>query len=99
MASRYEKFFDTVFNEEYNHEQKGFIKEDLKNQLTFSDDFIFEIPLIYQYRPDKIAQKVYGNPKLYWVLVYANDISDSPQGFYLGRRIRIPRFERINEVV
>jgi hypothetical protein len=60
---------------------------------------IFEIPLIYQYRPDKIASRFYGNPKLYWVLVYVNDIHNSPEGFYLGRRIRIPRVERVTEVV
>lgn len=99
MASRYEKFFYTAFNREINNNQKGLLKEDTKERLTFSDDIIYEIPIIYKYRPDRIAQKFYGDPKLYWVLVYANDISDSPEGFYHGRRIRVPRNERIIEVV
>jgi hypothetical protein len=98
-SSRYEKFFDDVFNESENHDQKGFLKNNVKQRLSFNDDLIFEIPLIYQYRPDKIASRFYGNPKLYWVLVYVNDIHNSPEGFYLGRRIRIPRVERVTEVV
>ena len=99
MASRYEKFFDDIFNSLENHNQKGFLKEDVKNRISFNDDIIYEIPLIYNFRPDRLAQKFYGNPKLYWILVYANDISDSPEGFYHGRRIRVPRAERILEVV
>ena len=99
MASRYEKFFDDVFNQLENYNQKGFLKEDVKNRISFNDDVIYEIPLIYNFRPDRLAQKFYGNPKLYWILVYANDISDSPEGFYHGRRIRVPRAERILEVV
>lgn len=99
MASRYEKFFDTVYNPNTNSLQKGFIKQDVKTSLRFSDDIIYEIPFIYNFRPDRIAQKFYGNPKLYWVLVYANDISNSPEGFYHGRKIRVPRVERITEVV
>ena len=99
MASRYEKFFDNVYNYDINHLQKGFMKEETKERLSFPDDMIYEIPLVYNFRPDKIAQKFYGNPKLYWVLVYVNEISDSPEGFYHGRKIRVPRTERINEVV
>ena len=99
MASRYEKFFETVYNSSENNKQKGFLIENARTRLSFEDDFIYEIPLIYKFRPDRMAQKFYGNPKLYWVLVYANDISDSPEGFYHGRRIRVPRVERVLEVI
>ena len=99
MASRYDKFFDNVFNKELNLSQKGFLVNDIKQRISFNDDIIYEIPLIYQYRPDRIATKFYGNPTLFWVLVYVNDISDSPEGFYFGRKIRVPRIERITEVV
>ena len=98
-ASRYERFFDNVWNEDINHHQKGLIKENTKQSLTFNDDVLYEIPLKYQYRPDRIAASFYGNPKLYWILVYANEISDSPSGFYTGRRIRVPRIERVLEVI
>lgn len=98
-TSRYERFFDDTFNRFINHSQKGLIKDNVIERLSHEDDLIYEIPLIYQYRPDRIAQKFYGNPKLYWVLVYVNEIPDSPEGFYVGRKIRVPRIERISEVV
>lgn len=99
MASRYEKFFDNAFNSNENRTQKGFLRLDTKQRISFPDDIIYEIPLIYNFRPDRIAYKFYGNPKLYWILVYANDIPDSPEGFFHGRRIRVPRIERISEVI
>lgn len=98
-TSRYVKFFDNVFNKEINGQQQGFLADDTKERLSFEDDIIYEIPLIYKYRPDRIAQKFYGNSKLYWILVYVNEIPDSPEGFEVGRRIRVPRIERITEVI
>lgn len=98
MASRYEKFFDDAWNSIESQYQKGFIKEDVKERLTSNDDILYEIPLKFQYRPDRIAANFYGNPRLFWVLVYVNSIEDSPEGFYAGRRIRVPRIERITEV-
>lgn len=99
MPSRYEKFFDDIWNSKINHHQKGLIDTDVKETLTFNDDIIYEIPLKYEYRPDRIASAFYGDPKLFWVLVYVNEISDSPAGFYSGRKIRIPRVERILEAL
>jgi hypothetical protein len=98
-SSRYEKFFDTVFNEEINNFQKGFTVENLKERISFSDDIIYEIPLIYNFRPDRIAKQFYGNSRLYWVLVYANNIENSPEGFFSGRKIRVPKPEKILEVI
>lgn len=97
--SRYVNFFYNAFNEDLNHTQKGFVMENIKERLSFPDDIIYEIPLIYKHRPDRIAQQFYGNPKLYWILVYINDIFDSPEGFEVGKKIRVPRLERITEVI
>ena len=63
MASRY-KFFKDVFSEEINNLIKGFPVEDLEKKFTFENDRYFTIDLKYQYRPDLIATKLYGNPKL-----------------------------------
>lgn len=98
-SSRYEKFFDTVFNEEINNFQKGFAVEDFKERISFDDDVIYEIPLIYNFRPDRIAKQFYGNPKMFWILVYANNIENSPEGFFAGRKIRVPRTERVLEAI
>lgn len=99
MAKSRYKFFDTVYNEEIAHTQKGLAAFDIKELFKSSNDILFTIPIDYQYRPDLIAKQFYGNPRLFWVLVYVNEINDSPQGFTEGRTIRIPRVERVLELV
>lgn len=88
-TSRY-TFFDDVWNDDIQHTQKGFLSLNLINQLKDENSILYEIPLSEQYRPDLIANKFYGSGKYYWVLVYANDINNSPQGFEVNRRIKVP---------
>lgn len=95
--SRY-KYFDDVWNDNINHAQKGTATVDFQELLQFDDDILYTVTLEDQYRPDNIARNFYGDPKLFWVLVYANNIEDSPEGFYTGRVIRIPRVERVLEL-
>ena len=93
------KFFENVSSDYANNDIKGFPKESLHDLFTFDDDLFITIDTKYQYRPDLIANNVYGNPKLYYILVYANNINDSPEGFYSGRQIRVPRFENIVSLI
>jgi len=87
--SRYD-FFETVWNEDIQHTQKGFIDNDFIQKLKEADSVPYQIPLSERYRPDLIAKKFYGTGKLYWVLVYVNDINNSPEGFEVNKVIRIP---------
>lgn len=96
--SRYRFFYD-VFNEDENHSQKGLMEQDIKALFSDATDIIYSIPIEEEYRPDLIAKRFYGNPKLFWVIVYANSISDSPEGFYATRTIRVPRYEKVNELI
>ena len=96
--SRY-KFFDNAWNDDLNHYQKGMPTTNIGELFQTQKDIIYTIPLEYQYRPDLIAKKFFGNAKLYWVLAYVNEMSDCPEGFYTGRIIRIPTYERILELV
>lgn len=98
MAKTRYRYFDTIWNSDLNHSQKGMPSVNLKNTFSGSDDIIFEIPLEFQYRPDLIANKFYGDPTLYWVLVYVNNISNSPEYFSQGVTIRVPQFARIIEL-
>lgn len=98
MPSRY-NFFDTVWNNDLNHNQKGFLRNDIKEILTFDDDILFTIPMELEYRPDLIATKFYGNPRLFWVITYVNEIPDSPEGYYRERVIRVPRLERLVNII
>ena len=94
MASRY-KFFRDVWNDELQHTQKGFPESSLEKRFKSDDDVTYKIPLQYRYRPDLIAMLFYNDPKLFWVIVYANGFYNSPQDFEVGVNIRVPRYERI----
>lgn len=95
--SRY-KFYNEI-KIDNNKKVKGFMKSNFKELITFDDDEKYTIPLQYEFRPDLIADLFYEDPKLSYILIYANDINDSPEGFYKGRKIRVPRFERIINII
>ena len=97
-VSRYSNF-ETVWNDDIQHTQKGLIDPTLKERLLSTDYILYSITLGERYRPDIIAQKFYGNSKYYWILVYVNDINDSPQGFEVNRQIKVPNPSIIGTVV
>lgn len=97
MAKSRYKFYDDVFNSDLNKWQKGMMIEDSMEVFKSNKDILYEIPLEHNFRPDLIANKFFNNPKLFWILVFVNEISDTPEGFYTGRVIRIPRYEKIVE--
>jgi len=98
MASRY-KHWRNIYNEDIKHTQKGMPDTELYSFFTFNDDKSFRIPLKYEYRPDLIALDFYGDPRLFWVIVYANGFNNSPQDFNSGKVIKIPRYERIVSLI
>ncbi len=99
MAKSRYKFFANIYNEDTQHTQKGFPLINIGEYFSGDDDVIYTIPINEEFRPDLITRKFYGNPKLYWILVYVNGINDSPEGFYKERIIRVPQYERILELI
>lgn len=93
------KFYDNVWNDDLNHNQKGFASVNLEELFTGDGDILYTIPVEHQYRPDLIAKKFLGNPKLFWVLVFANNFSNCPEDFETNIIIRIPRYERVLELI
>jgi len=86
--SRY-KFFDGIKKLET-------LPPDNLQELVISNlDIQYEIPKSEEYRPDLIANRFYGKPELFWVLVYANKFSNSPEDFYVTRIIRIPHYKKV----
>ncbi|MAH42122.1 hypothetical protein CL614_00080 [archaeon] len=94
MGSRY-RYFRNVWNSDFKHYQKGLHDIDLFDFFRFDDDRSYRIPVEHEYRPDLISLRFYGDPKLYWVLIYCNRFDSSPEDFNAGRVIRVPRFERV----
>lgn len=64
-----------------------------KNKL----DITFTINRIYQYRPDLLANDLYGKPQLWWVFAARNPniIKDPIFDFYRGQVIFIPEGTRL----
>jgi len=98
VKSRY-KYFDSVFDKDNNRWQKGMMIEKIIDDFKSDKDILYKIPLEHNFRPDLIANKFFNNPKLYWILVYINEIEDSPEGFTTNRIIRIPKYETIMELI
>ena len=47
------------------------------------------IPAEYAYRPDLIAWFLYRDVSMADYIAIINDIDDSPEGFYIGRRLKV----------
>lgn len=50
--------------------RRGKMREDIFNDYTFFTEYI----IIGNERPDNVAEKIYGDPELDWVILYANNI-------------------------
>lgn len=60
-----------------------------KPKVLSPNDVFTVIAPQYQYRPDLLANKVYGDPEFWWVIMEANDIFDIFD-FKAGLNIRLP---------
>jgi len=98
MASRY-KFYDNVFSDDFSHDMVGFPTTQLSEVFNFNDNNSYKIPIEHEYRPDLIAYKFYGDVRLFWILVWANNFPSSPEDFTLNRIIKVPRFEKAISVI
>jgi hypothetical protein len=62
-----------------------------------ASDVKFTINAIYQYRPDLLANDLYGDPALWWVFAMRNPniIKDPIFDFKAGRTIFIPKSDNL----
>ncbi len=58
-------------------------------------DSTYVIEDIYEFRPDKLAAVMYGDSRLWWLILQINGILDIPTEFVEGRSIVIPNKERV----
>lgn len=89
------KFFET----ENNKKIESILREDIKDLLTTNKDILYKIPKSEEYRPDLIANRFYGDTKLSWVLVYANNFGNSPEDFIVNKTIRVPHYTKLMEIL
>lgn len=64
------------------------------------DDEEYEIPPEYNYRPDLLANELYGDPTLYFVFIKRNmDIMEDPVfDFTTGKIIKLPAIDAVRNM-
>jgi len=66
------------------------------------DDIYYELPQVYQYRPDLLAYDLYGDPRLWWVFAARNPNKLGPDpyfNFVAGIGIYIPNIVTLQVVL
>jgi len=66
-----------------------------------SDDILFEVTSLYQYRPDLLAYDLYKDTKLWWVFAIRNKdlIKDPIFDLKAGVKIYLPKLSVLNQVL
>ena len=98
MKDRYDFFYD-YFDEQEKINKKGEMRIDVGQYLRNMKKIKFKITSSFQYRPDKIAYKFYGNPQLSWVLIYANNFRNGVADFISNREIQVPDPTEVNGLI
>jgi len=64
-----------------------------------SDDVLYEIDSVYEFRPDLLAADLYGTSALWWVFAQRNPntLQDPLKDFTAGTRIYIPKIETLKQ--
>lgn len=89
MVSRY-KNFNKVWDKDTANERKLFLSQKTKNAIKNYNYYLYVIPLKERYRPDLLAEKIYGSFKYHWILTYANNFFNSPGDYEIDRIIKVP---------
>ena len=66
-----------------------------------TDDILYEIDSVYEYRPDLLAYDLYGDSALWWVFAQRNPnrLKDPYFDFVTGLGIYIPKLDTIKQVL
>lgn len=84
MASRYR-------NTEIRKEEDGrrVYRTRIPTEIPQKDTDMYVVTQLGD-RLDLLADKYYNDPKLWWIIAYANNIHDAPIGLEEGQTLRIP---------
>ena len=62
-------------------------------------DTIITLDLTYEHRPDLLANDLYGDPDLFWVIAERNGLQDPIFGFKGGKQYVIPHPSFVRKIV
>jgi hypothetical protein len=69
---------------------------------AYSSDVLYQLPLVYQYRPDMLANDLYDDSRLWWVFAARNPNKLGPDpyfNFVAGIEIYIPKLDTIKQAL
>jgi hypothetical protein len=67
-----------------------------------ASDVLYEVPAVYQYRPDLLAYDLYSDAKLWWVFAARNPNQLGPDPYFnlrAGIKIYIPTMDTLTQVL
>ncbi len=73
-------------------------KKDITNEYTNDTVFLIDHERFVN-RPDAISHTVYGNSKYWWMIALKNNIKNPFHEFYKGRKLLIPDFVIVKEIL
>jgi len=92
--SRY-NYYDILYDYDVNNYILGLGFDNLPYFEETDNDIYYVIEPQYQYRPELLSLKFYGNQYLWWVIVKANNLSHPVKDLKAGKVIRIPAASRV----
>ena len=66
-----------------------------------ASDIYYQIPLLYEYRPDMLANDLYNDARLWWVFAQRNPnrLKDPLFDFKAGLGIYVPKMDTLKQVL
>lgn len=89
------RYYKIVKDEKAGVTRIGMKNDDMKERISNFDYTYWKIEAKYQYRPDLIANLHYGDPRLWWIITSANNISHPLKQLEIERVLRIPNVNQV----
>lgn len=112
MSTKFKQFVDksSIFKKRSRYAQGGvseirgkflgWWERDPTIAMESDDDvYINGLPAVYEGRPDLLAQDLYGDAGLEWIILQSNLIVDLNEEFVTGVKLRVPSNHRVHSVI
>lgn len=95
----YNRYLNFSIENINNKKKLGYLSEEFRQKLNGLNCDRYTISPMTAFRPDLISYAFLGSEKLHWILTYINSIENSPEGYYVGRIIYIPKKGELMEIL
>jgi len=89
------RYYKLINDERINAVRIGMRDKDIKSRIGNFNYSYWKIEAKYQYRADLIANLHYGDPRLWWIITIANDISHPFKELEIEKTLKIPNVNQV----